>query len=42
MIKGDTKMYSMIISMAFIIAFALLYIFDVTVWVKTILVIAYI
>lgn len=42
MIKGDTKMYSMIISMAFIFAFALLYVFDVTIWVKTILVIAYI
>ena len=41
MIKGDTKMYSMIISMAFIIAFALLYICDVTVWVKVILIIAY-
>ncbi len=42
MIKGDTKMYSMIISMTFIFAFALLYVFDVTIWVKTILVIAYI
>ena len=42
MIKEDTRMYSMIISMAFVFAFALLYIFDVTVWVKLILVIAYI
>ena len=42
MIKKDTRMYSMIISMAFVLAFALLYIFDVTIWVKLILVIAYI
>ncbi len=42
MIKEDTRMYSMIISMAFVFAFAFLYIFDVTVWVKLILVIAYI
>ena len=42
MIKEDTRMYSMIISMAFVFAFALLYIFDVTVWVKLILLIAYI
>lgn len=42
MIKEDTRMYSMIISMAFVFAFALLYIFDVTVWVKLILLVAYI
>ena len=41
MIKEDTRMYSMIISMAFVFAFALLYIFDVTVWVKLILLVAY-
>lgn len=42
MIKDDTRIYSMIISMAFVFAFAFLYIFDVTFWVKLILVIAYI
>ena len=42
MIKDDTRIYSMIISMAFILSFALLYIFDVTVWIKIILLIAYI
>ncbi len=42
MIKDDTRMYSMIISMAFVFAFALLYIFDVTIWIKAILIIAYI
>ena len=41
MIKDDTRMYSMIISMAFVFAFAFLYIFDVTMWVKIILIVAY-
>ena len=41
LIKNDDKIYSMIISLFFVGAFALLYIYDVTFWVKLILIVAY-
>ena len=41
LIKNDDRIYSMIISLFFVGAFALLYIYDVTFWVKIILIVAY-
>lgn len=41
LIKNDDKIYSLIISLFFVLAFALLYIYDVTFWVKLILIVAY-
>ena len=41
LIKNDDRIYSMIISLFFVGAFALLYIYDVTFWVKLSLILAY-
>ncbi len=40
-VKNDKKIYSLIISLFFVLAYAFLYVYDVTIWVKLILIIAY-